>query len=168
MRRQKKCRYCRNWFEPTAQNYRRERSCRHSACRRARRSEALRRWRRANPHYEQSRRHKKQRWRQEKAARYMRSYRRTHAGYVRRNRLLQSRRDSKRRFLVNRNDWNTLWREKIERIRDLGLLVKRNDWSEVMGRQIEGICSLLMLVNRNDKDERQGVSQNPGHEVTSP
>ena len=169
MKRPKKCRYCRRWYHPSAQNYRREKSCGQTSCRRQRRCEALRRWRRKNPLYEQSRWPKKRSWRQKQGAAYMRAYRKNQAAYVSRNRLLQKRRDEKRRFLVNRNDWNSLWRDKIERIRCLRLLVNRNDWMDALGRQIDGICSLLdhpsLLVNRNDRDKWRKFFQNSRHET---
>ncbi len=153
MRRKKKCRYCRQWYRPSAQNYRREHSCARAPCRRERRCEALRRWRRRNPMYEESGGVKRRLWRREKGASYMRGYRKRHPAYVSRNRRLQRRRDEKRQFLVKRNDWNSLWREKIERIRSVRLLVKRNDWDEATQRQIDDICSLLLLVSRNDRDK---------------
>lgn len=172
MRRKKKCRYCRCWFRPTVQNYRREKSCDRAPCRRERRCEALRRWRRKNPLYGGSGGIKRRRWQREKGAAYMRAYRQRHQAYVRRNRWLQCRRDEKRRFLVKRNDWNAVRREKLERIRSLGLLVKRNDWTEPLSRQIDGICKLLerpwLLVNRNDTDRRRTLSQNLRRGQTTP
>jgi hypothetical protein len=157
MKRKKKCRYCREWFHPSIQNYRRERSCARTTCRRQRRCEALRRWRRKNPLYPESGGVKRRRWREKKGAAYMRAYRKKHAGYVRRNRRYQKRRDEKRRFLVKRNDWNSIRREKIDRIRAFGLLVKRNDWTDALIHQIDGICDMLerpwLLVNRNDTDK---------------
>lgn len=156
MKRKKKCRYCRRWYPPTAQNYRREKSCARAPCRRERRREALRRWRRKNPLYEESGGVKRRRWVHEKGAAYMRAYRAAHGAYVRRNRLFQKRRDEKRRFLVKRNDWDSVRVEKLLRIRSLRWLVKRNDWTEPLIRQIDGICDVLerpwLLVNRNDRD----------------
>lgn len=168
MRRQKKCRYCRRWYQPSAQNYRRERSCARAPCRRERRCEALCRWRRKNPLYEESGGVKRRRWMREKGAGYMRAYREKHEAYVRRNRRQQRRRDEKRRFLVKRNDWNSVRREKLTRIRSLRLLVKRNDWTEPLVRQLDGICDFLerpwLLVNRNDRDSGRELSQNARHE----
>jgi hypothetical protein len=160
MRRQKKCRYCRRWYEPTRQNYRREKSCNRKGCRRQRRCEALRSWRSKNPLYAESGGVKRRLWQREKGAGYMRMYRSHHGAYVRRNRDRQRTRDARRRFLVKRNDWNSIRLEKVKQIRALRLLVNRNDWTEPLVRQIDGICALLerpwLLVNRNDTDKARG------------
>lgn len=121
--------------------------------------------------YMESRRMKLKRWREGKAAAYMRAYRKKHAAYVRRNRMLQKRRNSKARgLIVKPNAWNSVHLEKLKRIRALRLIVKPNEWTDVTHRQIDGICRYLewslVIVKPNATDLNKATVEQCRHDET--
>ena len=155
--RKKRCRYCREWYQPHRQTHRREKACKKPSCRRQRRCQALRAWRSKNPNYDDNRGADHREWRKKHRG-YWRAYRAAHPVYEKRNRVLQRQRDGKRRNLANRNDWNSLHREKLTRIRVLDMLANRNDCRMERKRVTEEICRYLdwswLLAKRNDSDRR--------------
>lgn len=151
--RKKRCRFCREWFRPHPQTYRRQKACLKTRCRSQRRCAALRHWRTKNPTYDDQREKQHQQWRRGHPG-YWRTYRAAHPRYERRNRQQQRQRDRKRRFLANRNDWDGVHNEKMSRIRILGYLANRNDSRVSLTRQTEEICRYLewrwLLAKRNE------------------
>lgn len=149
----KRCRYCLEYYLPSPQTYRRQKACRKSSCQAHRRRSALQRWRLKNPTYDDQRERDHRRWRSAHPG-YWRTYRATHPGYENRNRRLQRQRDRKRRFLANRNDWDGVHSEKMNRIRIFGHLANRNDCRVPFTHQTEEICRYLewrwLLAKRNE------------------
>lgn len=152
-RRRKKCRCCRELFQPHPQTYRQQITCDKPECRAWRRQQALEEWRAKNPVYEESRREKILQWQKEHGAAYMREYREDHPAYVEENRRRQAERDQKNGNLVKRNEWSRVCIEKRRRNRLLRDLVKRNEWPGVLWREIGGVWKELgrstILVKRN-------------------
>lgn len=143
MRRRKKCRCCQQWYPPHPQTYRQQKTCERPACRAQRRRQAWHAWSLKNPLSPASRHQKVAHWRAPHGAASMRRYRQTHPAYVRRNRALQHRRDTRRRLLVKPTVWNSLHREKLTRIRTLRSLVTPNECTVVLAQQIDGLCRYL-------------------------
>lgn len=156
--RKKRCRYCLEFYIPSLQTYRRQKACSKPTCKAQRRRTALRQWRVKNPTYDDQREVDHRRWRREHPG-YWRAYRATHPSYENHNRRLQRRRDRKRRFLANRNDWDGVHSEKMARIRVLGDLANRNDSRVLLARQSEEICRYLewrwLLAKRNEMAKGQ-------------
>ena len=142
MRRQKKCRYCGQWFTAYPQTYRRQKSCSNSECQSQRAREAVRGWHVKNPSYDDGREADQRQWRTNNP-RDWRSYRKEHLESTRRNREQQTHRDRKRRNLAKRNDWNSVHSEKLNRIECLGDLAKRNDSIRDVIRQTEEMTRYL-------------------------
>lgn len=153
-RRRKKCRCCREPFDPHPQTYRQQITCDKPACRSWRLRRAQKNWRGDNPLYEDSRIGKRKRWREKNGAAYMREYRGSHEAYVERNRQKQRDRDRQKGNLVKQNEWSQVCIENAARIRRLRFLVKQNEWMGVMWREIDGIWWKLSrfsnLVKQND------------------
>ena len=142
MKRQKRCRYCGQWFAPHPQTYRRQKACSNSDCQAQRAREAVRGWHVKNPTYDDGREVYQCQWRKEHP-RDWRKYRAEHIEATKRNREQQRRRDQKRRNLAKRNDWNSVHAEKLNRIESLGHLAKRNDSIAGVIRQTEEITRYL-------------------------
>lgn len=97
------CRYCQQSFEPS--KFRPDQSvCSRAECQRRRRAEYHRGKMAADSEYAQIVRDSQRKWRQTHPG-YQKTYRQSHATAVERNRMLQQRRDEKRRvqLLVKNN-----------------------------------------------------------------
>lgn len=139
MKRQKKCRYCGEWYTPHPQTYRRQKACSRSECQVQRGREAVRGWHVKNPTYDDGREAYYRQWQKDHPG----YWRRRSVAQVKRNREQQRHRDRKKRNLVKRNDSDGVHVEKLMRIRHLGHLVKRNDCQVPIMRQTEEICRYL-------------------------
>ena len=139
MKRQKKCRYCGQWYTPYSQTYRRQKACSNADCQAQRAREAVRGWHVKNPTYDDGREEYYRQWQKDHPGYWCNRP----AAYVKRNREQQSRRDRKKRNLVKRNDSDRVHTGKLKRIRRLGDLVKRNDSAQPIMRQTEEICRYL-------------------------
>ena len=142
MRRQKKCRYCGEWFSPHPQTYRRQKACSNPECRAQRARTAVRGWHVKNPSYDDGREEYLRKWRKEHPRNWG-QYRKEHLEGTKHNREQQKKRDRKRRNLAKQNDWEMVHDEKLSRIRGLGDLAKRNDSIGGVVRQSEEICRYL-------------------------
>ena len=139
MRRQKKCRYCGQLYQPHPQTYRRQKACSNPNCQAQRAREAVRGWHVKNPTYDDGREEYYRQWQKDHPG----YWRQRSAAQVKHNREQQRRRDQKKRNLVKRNDSDGVHLDKLRRIRHLGDLVKRNDSAETVARQAEEICRYL-------------------------
>lgn len=142
-RRRKKCRSCRELFQPKPQTYRHQITCEKPECRAWRIRRKWRNWSERNPLYGVSRRGKQKRWRRECGAEYMRRYRKEHVAYVNRNRRLQGARDAKRRNLVKPTAWSAVCLEKRKRNRTLRFLVKPTEWPDLLFHELDGLWAQL-------------------------
>ncbi len=119
MKSRKGCVYCHELFDPYPALYRRQRACSKSVCQQQRRRASNRRYRDSNPYDGDYRREVKKQWRQKQSRDYMRRYRKNHPNYIKTNRCQQHRRDQKKRNLVKKDVWESLWSGKTVRIRIL-------------------------------------------------
>jgi hypothetical protein len=142
MRRQKKCRYCGQWYQPHPQTYRRQKSCSKPECQHESKLGSLRRWHNKNAGYDDGREEYLKEWRQAHPRDWL-AYRAAHPEATRRNREQQKERDKKRRNLAKRDEWNWVHAEKLSRIRCFGDLAKRNESIQGVLRQTEEIVRYL-------------------------
>ncbi len=143
MRRQKKCRYCGQWYDPHPQTYRRQKACSKPECQQQRKLEALRGWHNKNPDYDDGREEYLRDWRNDHPRDWP-TYRAERPEATKRNRDRQRIRDRKRRNLAKRNDSERVCNEKLSRIGRLGHLAKRNDSISGVVRQTEEIVRCLV------------------------
>ncbi|MCB4755962.1 MAG: hypothetical protein LHV69_02850 [Elusimicrobia bacterium] len=142
MRRQKKCRYCGEWYTPYPQTYRRQKACSNPECQARRSREAAHRWHQKNPAYDDGRQAYVKKWRKEHPRNWP-QYRAEHAESTKRNRAQQRGRDRKRRFLAKQHDSDSVHLEKLKRIRRFGDLAKQHNSDVAVLRQTEEICRYL-------------------------
>jgi hypothetical protein len=141
--RRKRCECCHELYEPLAHTYREQKTCDKPSCRVWRKRQSVKRWKVMNPLSSGNNPIKQKRWRQSHR-RYWIRWRNKHPGYVIRNRRAQMKRDArKRKLLAKGNALNTVYIDKLRRIRFLRLLAKRNAWEEIVAYQIDGICAYL-------------------------
>ena len=120
MRPRKKCPYCHRLFDPYPGQYHIQKACLKPECQKQRRRQTNRDYREKNRYDADYRRPLKKAWRQAHGRLYMRRYRKKHVDYVKRNRRLQLKRNERRRRKIVKKDvWNTLWCGKLMRIRIL-------------------------------------------------
>ena len=142
MRRQKKCRFCGQWYHPYPQTYHQQKACPKAECQHQRKLEALRRWHNENAEYDDGREEHLRNWR-EAHPRDWPAYRAAHPEATEHNRRQQKERDQKRRNLAKRNESERVHSEKLSRIRYFGDLAKRNASIQGVVRQNEEIVRYL-------------------------
>jgi len=156
--RRKRCQCCHELYDAEPRSYRRQKTCKKARCRRMRRQDAIKRWKRTYPHYARSDPVKQQKWRAQNPG-YWKQWRAKHPGYVIRNRRAQRARNAQRRRVIAKgNDLNVVCIEKLRQINALRLIAKGNDWQRVIDWRIDGICRYLqgqlLIAKRNDIDMR--------------
>jgi len=128
MKRQRKCRHCREMFLPDSRSYRpteggrkvsAQHYCSKPECQHTSQLQSRRASLKKNPLYRQKCLMAARRWRK-KHRRYWRERRLKHAEVVKRNRLLQKRRDTRSKVnLANNNPIGAVYAEKLHRIEAL-------------------------------------------------
>lgn len=143
MKRRKKCRVCGELFLPYSRSYRRQKVCSKESCRKAWARKLWRRWRDQNPLSLGVSAAKSAAWRKEHPG-YWREWRKKHPGAVERNREEQRRRNREKRGVIAKpRGLDCVHREKMCRIKALGVIAKTKGIEVVFPVALEGIRRYL-------------------------
>jgi hypothetical protein len=136
----KRCEFCHEWFPPDPRTVKSQRSCAKPDCRKQRRNDAVKNWRRQNPDGNKGRGPKIKVWAKAYPG-YWRQYRRRHPEYAARDN--QRRRSARQiaKSAAKRNEIARISLEKLESIRAIEPIsaAKRNE----IHRRVEGILDYL-------------------------
>lgn len=174
MNRQRKCRHCHKLFLPNPRSYNAknvsfQHYCGEPACRQVSRRQSHKKHVRNNPHYRQKMLRAGRRWRKKNRV-YWSKRREKKPGEVRRNRLLQRRRDKKAKSdLANINTIGALCVDKLHRIDTLVDLANINtievSWMEVSEEILAYLRWFSPLANIKAIGNLRQARHNSGHET---
>ena len=137
--RRKRCRCCRELYQPDPRTYRQQITCDKKSCRIWRKRRAQRIWSLKNPLYWDGERPEQKEWRAEHRD-YYRQWRAKHPEYVKRNRKMQKARNGKNRGLIAKQDERRpIWLQNFEylrRIRNLRAIAKQDEYLELLRRYL--------------------------------
>jgi hypothetical protein len=144
---QKHCRYCGRWFEPHVPK---QKACPRPECRRARRREKLRSWRKRHPGWATKWRPKVQAW-AKTYPNYWREYRRKNAAYAKRDNRRRRKAHRSARRAANDTGIREIFVEKLRTVMAGEPLGAANDTG--VARRVEGVVEALIwkevAANRN-------------------
>lgn len=103
MRQKKHCLYCGVYFVPDPRTHNFQKACQRPQCRRERKRQVDRSWRKRNSEWFECRRPKVRQWAKDYPA-YWKRYRASHHGYTRKNRAQSRQRMRQRRQLFAKQD----------------------------------------------------------------
>jgi len=134
----KRCAYCGALYRPHPRTAAVQKACRRSACRKARKREADRQWRRNNPGWSSSRQAKVRQWAKDYPG-YWSCWRACHPAYRARERLRMSR---KRAVRVAKQD--AIRQDPVGYLAELRSLPRQSvAKQDAIGSQIDGILDFL-------------------------
>ena len=148
--RRKRCRCCRELYQPDPRTYLQQTTCNKASCRIWRKRQAQKIFSLKNPFYWDGESQEQKTWRQSHPD-YWRQWRAKHPQYVARNRKAQKARDAKKRgFLAKQDERRPIWLQNLEQlrqIRNLHLLAKQDECLELLRRYLR---DQVLLAKQDD------------------
>lgn len=136
----KRCVVCHRWYEPDPRIGEDQLACGREECRKERKAEYDREWRKKNPGYEAARKGKRRTWAKD-YPHYWRHYRKTHPAYVEEER---SGRRSRREKLKSAANQVTRRQIAVEKLRSIESQAPKSAANQVLiNRRINGLVEYL-------------------------
>lgn len=150
----KRCEFCHEWFSPSPYAAHHQKSCSKATCKKKRKAEANKKWRKMNQDYEKGRNEEKRIW-SKSYPNYWRKYRKKHPDYAQRERRRMRSVRKKGKSVARQDAVRQISLEKLESIRSFEPnSVARQD---AVLPQINGILDYLFW---KENVARQDIMEN--------